>query len=392
METSPILQRPKDGAVVAGVCAGLGRRWQVDPKLLRIAVIVLSLAGGLGLVAYGAAALLIPREGSADMPIRSLLPFTRSWPTPALVAAVGIAGALLVAALGGWSGAGLGPVLVIAAVWYFGLHRQRTVITPARTASPTPFDRAAEAWRQRLLEQRTVTESPGTAPSPISPLPTPSASPWVPVPAHAAAAIPAIPRVTRRRGWLWLVALALAAAGLGVVALLDRNGVTASPVAYWAAVLAALGLTLVAATRVGRPPAMVAATVLTGVAMASAMVPASPGLAEVGEVQQSYSSAADLPAEVSVGLGEVTLDLADLTLATDAATTVRVGAGTATLILPAEVNSEVAWTVKAGEYHSSGQERSGIDLSGLDTFTPDPGGPVLRVVASVEAGTLEVIR
>lgn len=390
METSPILQRPKDGAVVAGVCAGLGRRWQVDPKLLRIAVIVLSLAGGLGVVAYGAAALLIPRVGSADMPIRSLLPFTRSWPTPALVAAVGVAGALLVAALGGWSGAGLGPILVVAAVWYFGLHRQRTVIAPARPSSPTPFDRAAEAWRQRLLEQRTLTESPRTIPMPISPLPTLSADAWVP--AGAAAPIPAIPTVTRRRGWLWLVALALAAAGLGVVALLDRNGVTASPVAYWAAVLAALGLTLVAATRVGRPPAMVLATVLTGLAMTSAMVPASPGLAEVGDVQQSYSSAADLPAEVSVGLGEVTLDLADLTLAADAATTVRVGAGTATLILPTEVNSEVVWTVKAGEYHSSGQERSGIDLSGLDTYTPHPGGPVLRVVASVEAGTLEVIR
>ncbi len=48
----PVITRPRDGAMVGGVCAGLARRWRVDPNLLRIAVIVLALFGGVGLIAY----------------------------------------------------------------------------------------------------------------------------------------------------------------------------------------------------------------------------------------------------------------------------------------------------------------------------------------------------
>ena len=389
METSPVLYRPRDGAVLGGVCAGLGRRWNVDPNLLRIAVIVLSLAGGLGSVAYGAAWLLIPREGSSVMPIASLLPFTRTWPLPALIAAVGGLGAVLVAALGGWSGVGFGPLLVLAAIWYFVAFRGRSTAGPAPLAEPTPFDRAAEAWQRRLIEQRALSESPGATVT-VSTLPRSREAAWVPE--QSAAAVPAVPTRSRRRGRLWLVALALALLGHGAVALVESTGVPTSPVAYSAVVLAALGVTLVAATRVGRPPLMVAATVIAALSMALTMIPAGPGPSGVGEVRQSFTTSAELPAEVSVRLGEVTLDLSDMDLAANAGTTVRVGAGTATVILPDDVNSEVNWTVKAGEYRSAGQERSGIDLSGRDSFTPVAGGPTLRVDVAVEVGSLEVIR
>lgn len=396
METSPVLYRPKDGAVLGGVCAGLGRRWSVDPNLLRIAVIVLSLAGGLGSVAYGAAWLLIPREGSLVVPIRSLLPFTRTWPLPALIAVVGGLGAVLVVALGGWSGVGFGPVLILGAIWYFVSFRGRGTAGPLPLAEPTPFDRAAEAWRRRLIDQRALTGSPGATVA-VSALPRPLDVAWAPEqsdPEQSAATMPAVPARRHRRGWLWLVALALALLGHGVVALVESTGVPTSPVAYSAVVLAALGVTLVAATRVGRPPLMVAATVIAALSMALSMIPAGPGPGPsgVGEVNQSFTTAAELPAEVSVRLGEVTLDLGDMDLTADAGTTVQVGAGTATVILPDDVNSEVTWTVKAGEYRSAGQERSGIDLSGRDSFTPVAGGPTLRVDVSVEVGSLEVIR
>ncbi|MBI5027727.1 MAG: PspC domain-containing protein, partial [Actinobacteria bacterium] len=52
-ENLPVISRPRDGAMLGGVCAGLARRWQLDPNLLRIALVVLSVFGGLGLVAYG---------------------------------------------------------------------------------------------------------------------------------------------------------------------------------------------------------------------------------------------------------------------------------------------------------------------------------------------------
>jgi phage shock protein C len=38
--------------VLAGVCGGLGRYLGVDPILLRVAVVVLTLANGIGVIAY----------------------------------------------------------------------------------------------------------------------------------------------------------------------------------------------------------------------------------------------------------------------------------------------------------------------------------------------------
>lgn len=47
--------RSRDDAVVAGIAGGLGERWGVEPVLVRIALVVLSYTGGLGIFAYLAA-------------------------------------------------------------------------------------------------------------------------------------------------------------------------------------------------------------------------------------------------------------------------------------------------------------------------------------------------
>jgi phage shock protein C len=48
--------------VIAGVCAGLGRYLGIDPVLLRIAFVILALAGGGGVVLYVIGWILIPEE------------------------------------------------------------------------------------------------------------------------------------------------------------------------------------------------------------------------------------------------------------------------------------------------------------------------------------------
>lgn len=58
------LLRARSGRVLGGVCAGLGRYFNVDPIIFRIGAIVLALVGGAGLLAYFAALLLIPAEDS----------------------------------------------------------------------------------------------------------------------------------------------------------------------------------------------------------------------------------------------------------------------------------------------------------------------------------------
>jgi phage shock protein PspC (stress-responsive transcriptional regulator) len=60
------LLRARSGRLVGGVCAGLGRYFNVDPIIFRIGAVVLVLVGGAGLLAYLAALLLIPSEDSPE--------------------------------------------------------------------------------------------------------------------------------------------------------------------------------------------------------------------------------------------------------------------------------------------------------------------------------------
>jgi len=57
------LYRPRDGRVVAGVCAGLAAYFGVDPTLVRLAFALVTVFGGLGVLIYLCAWMVIPEEG-----------------------------------------------------------------------------------------------------------------------------------------------------------------------------------------------------------------------------------------------------------------------------------------------------------------------------------------
>ena len=62
---APLFVRPQEGRILAGVCAGIAERWQLDVTLVRIGTVVLTLLSGVGLAVYLAAWLLTP---SIDAP------------------------------------------------------------------------------------------------------------------------------------------------------------------------------------------------------------------------------------------------------------------------------------------------------------------------------------
>ncbi|MCT4355723.1 PspC domain-containing protein [Streptomyces sp. Je 1-79] len=67
------LRRSRQHRVVAGVCGGLGRHFDLDPVIFRIAIGVLSVTGGIGLIFYGFAWLLVPLAGEEENEGRRLL-------------------------------------------------------------------------------------------------------------------------------------------------------------------------------------------------------------------------------------------------------------------------------------------------------------------------------
>ena len=56
------LVRPKDGIMVAGVCAGIGRYFGVDATLIRLASVGLVAVFGAGVLAYVICWIVIPEE------------------------------------------------------------------------------------------------------------------------------------------------------------------------------------------------------------------------------------------------------------------------------------------------------------------------------------------
>jgi phage shock protein C len=62
------LTRSRTNRVVAGVCAGLANYLGVDPVMIRIAFVVLALAGGGGVLIYLIAWILIPEEEPGASP------------------------------------------------------------------------------------------------------------------------------------------------------------------------------------------------------------------------------------------------------------------------------------------------------------------------------------
>ncbi len=70
-----LLRRSRDDRVIGGVCAGLGRYLGVDPVLLRVAFVVLALAGGGGVLLYVVAWILVP-EGRPGEDLGSARPST----------------------------------------------------------------------------------------------------------------------------------------------------------------------------------------------------------------------------------------------------------------------------------------------------------------------------
>lgn len=56
------LVRPQNDRVIAGVCAGIGRRFGIDPRVVRIAFVLSMFLPGPQILIYLAGWMLIPDE------------------------------------------------------------------------------------------------------------------------------------------------------------------------------------------------------------------------------------------------------------------------------------------------------------------------------------------
>ena len=130
----PPPRRDDDRKVIAGVCAGVARWLGVDPLIVRIAVVILTVASGVGLPIYIAGWLLLPPADGSPAIAARLRARPGAWQIGAGVGCLTLGGLLTIRELGLWWSDAIVWPFVLAAAGAAMLWRQ----TAARRAGPEP--------------------------------------------------------------------------------------------------------------------------------------------------------------------------------------------------------------------------------------------------------------
>jgi hypothetical protein len=197
----------------------------------------------------------------------------------------------------------------------------------------------------------------------------------------------------RRLRLVGLVVLGVALTGLGVA---DRSGVHIPLAAYFAVALAVVGLTLVAATWLGRARGILPLGFVLLVAVLATSVTGHAGAPTGwGSRPISYTAVSQLPAGGdTVDVGGLTVDLSRLVVTSDVTYRAHVDLGTVKVTVPANTNVVITYSVDSGAVTAYGAKLpGGTDVRG--TLQPDPvrpGEPTLALDLSADVGSVEVDR
>ena len=362
------LRTSPENRYIAGVAGGLARHLDVDPVLIRVLLVVLTLFGGAGILLYIACWLLVPEEGRADAPIR-LDERTRAL---ALYAAAGVSLlALLGNTVGHW---GFPWPLAILALIVLGIVSQ---------------------W-DRLRAPRSRRSTAAASATPVAP----AGSDWAAYQGSAPVPPPAAPTVVmrepdpRKRGpilfWFTVALIALAEGVLGVV---DAAGANIAGPAYSALAVAIIGVMLLVASVWGRGGGLIFVGLVASLALAASTAAHKAGLdSESHNLSYQPSSASAVLDHYDMKTGKLNLDLTHVADPQDlAGRTITVGGhvGQIRVELPASIAADGHAHVRGvGHVVVFGDEGGGFDSS-LDRSVTGPGAP-LTIDAGLNVGEIRI--
>ncbi|MCE7005991.1 PspC domain-containing protein [Kibdelosporangium philippinense] len=395
-------RRPRHGRKIAGVAAGIANRYQIDPILVRVLLVVSAIVGGAGLVIYVLGWLFFPDEADEEAPLPALIGRGRShtgWFFTLLLCAV-----LFGASLYTFNGVGgegvVGLALLLTAL--FLLHRGRGGIAPRQT--PPPAAPSAQPTMPLGMDVNAQTTEVPVPPQPEQRTSPPAWDPlgaapfaWdLPDPAQPS---PEPPALKRRRSPVGGVTLGAALAVGGVCALIAPQVSWLTPGHIIGIVLAIIGLGMVGGSLMGGGRGLIGLAV--PLAMAGfVFTTASNGPAWVDSGQE-WGTINVRPTTVDMvapnyGVGGGTIDL-DLTALPDTGvvhTSLNVGLGNISVLVPPNADVHVTCDAELGSVACLGNEQNATNahISTADNGTDGAGGLKIYLDARVNTGDVEVRR
>jgi phage shock protein PspC (stress-responsive transcriptional regulator) len=372
--------RSRTHRIIAGVAGGAGQYLGIDPVVVRILFVVLTFAGGFGVLLYLAAWLIVP----------AAVPGTEVDPADVRDrrhTGLAIGAVVLLVLLGGFGRVGFGFGFDGRVVWPLTLVAIGAVVlwmrserAPVLTAPPTAPSATATDVRPSSAPTTDELDQPSAAPGATPP----------PVPGRSL-----LRRLVPALGRLVLVVLAGLAGlvvALAAVAVLEGAGVLdITPIEAAVASLAVLAGAVWLVRRSHRVPELVvvglAVTLVLGVA--GWLEPPLRGGYGTRDIRPERAAA--LHDEYRLAAGRLRLDLSRVTLP-DRVTTVttELGAGLLQVVVPLGATVELDAHSGAGQVCAFGRHDDGLGVSRSSTATR--GAPRLHLVSRVGAGVIELAR
>ncbi|MGH3786484.1 MAG: PspC domain-containing protein [Pseudonocardiaceae bacterium] len=377
---------------VAGVAAAIGRRYAIDPVLIRVAFVVATFFSGVGVLLYLLGWLLLPAEGDQVSAAESRLGRGRS-STSALLTIVLVLLMMMAAAVVFDDASGVLGLLVALGALVL-LHRSRAAMgTALPQGAPSQVAPSPRIVAAPQAGPDPVTSDPSTTPQPVPPAWDPlGAAPFawdLPEPSAPQAPNPP-PRGPRSKVTPITLGLALLVGGFASAL---WPALSAAHIAALLLAVIGLGLVVGSLLRGGRGLILVAVplAVITWLLQAAPVSEFS-----AGEGRWKPLTVAQVQPRYELAMGDGRLDLTDLRLADGETvpTSVVMGAGETRVILPPNVDARVTCRTQFGDVNCLGETDAGsaarVDVT--DNGSDGPGGGLVTLEVSSGFGHVKVVR
>jgi phage shock protein PspC (stress-responsive transcriptional regulator) len=340
------LRRSRSDRKIAGVAGGLARHLDIDPIILRVALVVLVFFGGAGLVIYGACWLLVPDEYTDEATLRL---DDRSRGVALILVGVIAALAVIGDSMGNW---GFPWPLAIAGLIVLLVLSVRG-------------------------DRRTRPAAPPVPPAPGATYPAPPMAP------------PAPPRNPKRRGpLLFWFTMALSALAVGLLGIADVAGAPVTDSAYPALVLGLIGAMLVVGAFYGRAGGLIAVGLVAALATAGATAAHE---VDAGKIDESPTRAVDVDDSYDLWAGDIQIDLSevqDLENLDGRTIDLEATFGRILVTVPDGIDVEVDARVEGGETRLFGDDED--NSNSARHSAPTANAPTLTIDAEVAFGEIVV--